>query len=176
MAGVDREAPLNSIWEGSGNVICLDILRALAREPEAADALIQELRSVAGADKRLDHYVAEIGKSLQAQLKQPLKSGASDIEGQARRLPERFALALQAVQVVRHSPQPIADAFIASRLAGDHGQTFGTLPAVIEVGEIFERGRANCDEISCPKIFQAQVPPPKTFDKARKGHDSFMPQ
>ncbi len=137
-----REAPLNSIWEGSGNVICLDILRALAREPEAADALIQELRSVAGSDKRLDRYVAEIGTALATQLKQSLKGTASEIEGQARRLAERFAVALQAVQVVRHSTPPIADAFIASRLAGDHGQTFGTLPAGIELGEILERGRA----------------------------------
>jgi len=137
-----REAPLNSIWEGSGNVICLDILRALSREPEVADALVQELRCISGADKRLDSYVAEIGTSLDSQLKQSLKSGTSEIESQARRLAERFALALQAVQIVRYSPPPIAEAFIASRLGGDHGQTFGTLPAGIQLDAVLERGRA----------------------------------
>ena len=128
-----REAPLNSIWEGSGNVICLDILRALSREPEAADALVQELRSVFGADKRLDRYVAQIGTDLEEQLKQSLKIGMSEIEGQARRLAERLALALQAVQLVRHSSPAIADAFITSRLADDRGRTFGTLPAGIDL-------------------------------------------
>jgi putative acyl-CoA dehydrogenase len=136
-----REAPLNSIWEGSGNVICLDILRALSREREVADALVQELRCISGADKRLDGYVAEIGTSLESQLKQSLKSGTSEIESQARRLAERFALALQAVQMVRHSPPPLAEAFIASRLGGDHSQTFGTLPAGIQLDAILERGR-----------------------------------
>jgi len=137
-----REAPLNSIWEGSGNVICLDILRALSREPDAADALVEELRCVYGADKRLDGYVAEIGTSLESQLKHSLKSGTSEIEGQARRLAERFALALQAVQVVRYSPPRIAEIFIASRLGDNHGQTFGTLPAGIQLEAILERGRA----------------------------------
>ena len=137
-----REAPLNSIWEGSGNVICLDILRALSREPEVADALVQELHSIAGADKRVDDYVAEIGISLESQLKQSLKGETSQIEGQARRLAERFALALQAAQMVRHSPPPIAEAFIASRLGGDHGKTFGTLPAGIQLDAILERGQA----------------------------------
>jgi len=86
--------------------------------------------------------VAEIGTSLESQLKQSLKSATSQIEGQARRLAERFGLALQAVQMVRHSPPPVAEAFIASRLVGDHGQTFGTLPAGIQLDAILERGRA----------------------------------
>jgi putative acyl-CoA dehydrogenase len=134
-----REAPLNSIWEGSGNVICLDILRALSREPEAADALVQEIRSVAGTDKLMDRYVAEIGTDLEKQLKQSLKNQTTEIEGQARRLAERFALALQAVQVMRHSPPAIAEAFIASRLGGDHGQTFGTLPRGVDLETLLDR-------------------------------------
>jgi putative acyl-CoA dehydrogenase len=137
-----REAPLNSIWEGSGNVICLDILRALSREPEAADALVQEIRSIAGADKLMDRYVAEIGTDLEKQLKQSLKNQTTEIEGQARRLAERFALALQAVQVMRHSPPAIAEAFIASRLGGDHGQTFGTLPRGLDLETVLDRSGA----------------------------------
>jgi putative acyl-CoA dehydrogenase len=131
-----REAPLNSIWEGSGNVICLDILRALSREPEAAEALTRELRSAFGADKRLDHYVDETVADLETQLKISLKNGASEIEGQARRLAERLALALQAVQLARYSSPAIVEAFITARLVHDHGQTFGTLPAGIEPSSI----------------------------------------
>jgi putative acyl-CoA dehydrogenase len=123
-----REAPLNSIWEGSGNVICLDILRALAREPEPADALAEELRSASGADDRLDRYVAHLEADLRLQLKQPLKDAQAGIEGQARRLAESLALGLQAVQMVRYCPKPIADAFLSSRMVGDHGYNFGTLP------------------------------------------------
>jgi len=123
-----REAPVNSTWEGSGNVICLDILRALAREPEAADALVQELHSATRADDRVDHYVAHLEADLRLQLKQSLKDAHAGIEGQARRLAESLALGLQAVQIVRHSPKPIADAFLSSRMVGDHGYNFGTLP------------------------------------------------
>jgi putative acyl-CoA dehydrogenase len=137
-----REAPLNSIWEGSGNVICLDILRALSREPEAADALVQEIRSIAGTDKLMDRYVAEIGTELEKQLKQSLKNQATEIEGQGRRLAERFALALQAVQLMRHSPPAIAEAFIASRLGGDHGQMFGTLPRGLDLETVLDRSGA----------------------------------
>lgn len=137
-----REAPLNSIWEGSGNVICLDILRALSREPEAADALVQEMRSIVGTDQRLDHYVAETGTDLEKQLKQSAKNETSEIEGQARRVAERFALALQAVQVVRHSPPAIAEAFIVSRLGGGHGQALGTLPASLDLDAILDRSVA----------------------------------
>jgi putative acyl-CoA dehydrogenase len=133
-----REAPLYSIWEGSGNVICLDILRALRREPEAAEALLQELRITANADPRLDSYVAHVEEDVLANLKQSIKNGESlnDGEGQARWLAERLALALEAGLVVRHSPPAIADAFLAARLAGDHGQAYGTLPPGVDVAAI----------------------------------------
>ncbi|HEV3317397.1 MAG TPA: acyl-CoA dehydrogenase family protein, partial [Candidatus Angelobacter sp.] len=91
-----REAPLNSIWEGSGNVICLDILRALAKEPASLDALISEIRLATGADSRLNAFIADVESSL-------VKGrNGSDSEGQARQLAEKLALALQASLLVRH--------------------------------------------------------------------------
>ncbi len=131
-----REAPLYSIWEGSGNVICLDILRALAKEPEAADALIEELKSGAGHDARLDGYLAGVQSDLASQLKHSLKNGGGEAESQARCLAERLALALQAVLMLRHDSPACADAFVSSRLAGDRGATFGTLPPSADIGEV----------------------------------------
>lgn len=124
-----REAPLYGIWEGSGNVICLDILRALAREPATVDAVLQELRSARGGDSRLDAYLAQTESDLTACLKQGLRNGGGEAELQARRLAERLALALQGSLMARHSPTAMSEAFILSRLHGDHGQNFGTLPA-----------------------------------------------
>ena len=106
-----REAPLNSIWEGSGNVNALDVLRALAREPAAVEAFQAEVGLARGADPRLDAAADRLGKDLVA----------AD-EGSARRLVESMALVLQGSLLVRHSPAYVADAFCASRLAGDHGQ------------------------------------------------------
>jgi putative acyl-CoA dehydrogenase len=131
-----REAPLYSIWEGSGNVICLDILRALAREPDAAEALMRELKSGAGQDARLDRYVSGVESDLGAHFKHSLKNGGGESEGQARRLAERLALALQAVLLTRHSPGACAEAFVTSRLEGNHGYAFGTLPESVEVAGI----------------------------------------
>jgi putative acyl-CoA dehydrogenase len=113
-----REAPLNSIWEGSGNVICLDVLRALAREPGTWDALIAELRLAAGVDPRLDAAVRALERD---------RVPAADVEADARRFVERLALALQGSLLVRHAPAALADAFVASRLAGDGGRALGTL-------------------------------------------------
>ncbi len=141
-----REAPLYSIWEGAGNVICLDILRALAREPEAADALLHELEADAGADPKLVSYVVALEADLVAERKQTLKNGSGENESQARRLAERLALALQAVLVLRHSAPAVADAFIASRLAGDHGQTFGTLS-----------GKTDMDSILAPVVAGLEI-------------------
>jgi putative acyl-CoA dehydrogenase len=131
-----REAPLYSIWEGAGNVICLDILRALTREPEAADALLNELKQAVGADPKLTNFIAAVETDLAAQRKQTLKNGSGENEAQARRLAERLALALQAALLARNSPPAIADAFIASRLAGDHGQTLGTLSSKADFDSI----------------------------------------
>src|SRR3954468_10536063 len=113
-----REAPLNSVWEGSGNVICLDVLRALGKEPQARDALLAELRLARGADRRLDAALDE----TEARLARP-------DEGGARRLVESLATALQASLLVRHAPSAVADAYCATRLTGDHGYSFGTLPS-----------------------------------------------
>jgi putative acyl-CoA dehydrogenase len=113
-----REAPVNGIWEGSGNVLCLDILRTIARTPDALAAYVGELKAAAGADRRLDTYVGALEKSL--------KPGALD-EAEARSIVERLALAWQAALLVQHAPHPVADAFCASRLAGTGGRTLGTL-------------------------------------------------
>jgi putative acyl-CoA dehydrogenase len=131
-----REAPLYSIWEGSGNVICLDVLRALAKDPATVEALVHELRSASGADRRLDSYMMQVESDLTAQIKRSSQNGGGEVEGQARRLTERLALALQALLIVRHSSAVMADAFIASRLCGDHGNVFGTLPSSVDVASI----------------------------------------
>ncbi|MFJ8601114.1 acyl-CoA dehydrogenase family protein [Streptomyces shenzhenensis] len=123
-----REAPLLSLWEGSGNVNALDVLRALGREPGAADALFAELALARGADARLDAAVARLGD----------RWAGTDQVG-ARRLVEAMALALQASLLVRYAPAAVADAFCASRLAGDWGHAFGTLPAGSGLDAILER-------------------------------------
>jgi putative acyl-CoA dehydrogenase len=122
-----REAPLYSIWEGSGNVMCLDVLRALTKDPATLEALLAELQSTASADKRLDDYVAAIQEKLSA--KATNNAPHSTLDYAARELTEKLALALQASLVIRHSSPAVADAFIASRIAGQHGSAFGTLPA-----------------------------------------------
>jgi putative acyl-CoA dehydrogenase len=122
-----REAPLYSIWEGSGNVMCLDVLRALAKDPATVEALLAELQSTTGADQRLDVYVEGIGARL---------ATAADDKCAARDLTEKLALAVQASLMVRYSTPTMAEAFISSRLAGQHGQAFGTLPEEVDVKEI----------------------------------------
>jgi putative acyl-CoA dehydrogenase len=114
-----REMPLSSIWEGSGNVISLDVLRAMARQPASVDAFFSEVGEAAGTDTRLDAFVG----NLRADLTNP-----EDLEARARRVVERMALALQGSLLVRHGDPAVADAFCASRLAGDAGHAFGTLP------------------------------------------------
>ena len=127
-----REAPLNSIWEGSGNVICLDVLRAMARGPEAAEAFFAEVGRAGGTDARLDGFVAALQKEL---------ADGRSVETRARRLVERMALALEGALLVRHGDAAVAEAFLASRLTGDHGLAFGTLPPGIDVARIIERAR-----------------------------------
>ncbi|MGW3988826.1 acyl-CoA dehydrogenase family protein [Streptomyces sp. NPDC004830] len=123
-----REAPLLSIWEGSGNVNALDVLRALGREPGTADALFGELTLARGADARLDAAVAR--------LKQQLTEATQTT---ARRLVEDMALALQGSLLVRHAPPAVADAFCATRLGGDWGHAFGTLPEGAALDAVVER-------------------------------------
>ncbi|MFN7151206.1 MAG: acyl-CoA dehydrogenase family protein, partial [Microthrixaceae bacterium] len=127
-----RQSPLNGVWEGSGNVICLDVLRAVAREPRSLDAYWEEVSLAAGADARLDAASA----ALRSELADP-----SDIEAQARTLVERLALVFQASLLVRHAPTAVADAFCASRLGDRSGRAFGTLPSGLDLDPIIERAR-----------------------------------
>ncbi len=122
---VYRQQPVQSIWEGSGNVVCLDVLRALEREPESAPALLDEI-ALAG-DRRLTAYAE--------------RALAGAEEARARLLVERLALALQASLLVRHAPAAVAEAFVASRLDGEGGLAYGTLPPSADRGSIFERHR-----------------------------------
>jgi putative acyl-CoA dehydrogenase len=127
-----RESPLNSVWEGAGNVQALDVLRALRREPEALDAYLVEIGKARGADHRLDAAV----KGLLTEL-----GDLEGVEGRARRLAERLALVLQGALLVRFAPPEVADAFCAARLGGDGGAAFGTLPSTPDLAAIVERAR-----------------------------------
>ena len=125
-----REAPLNSIWEGSGNVNSLDVLRAMAKTPESLDAFWAEVELAAGADARLDAWVADTKAAF---------SDFETIEFRARHVVEKMALALQGSLLVRNSPPAVADAFCASRLGGHHGRSYGTLPPGVDVAQIIAR-------------------------------------
>lgn len=114
-----RESPLNSIWEGSGNVICLDVLRAIAKDPGALDAVMAEIEAARGGDRRLDAAIVD----LKAEL-----ADTHHLEGRARLLTERLALALQGSLLVRHSIPEVADVFCATRLQAGGGRCYGTLP------------------------------------------------
>ncbi len=126
-----RESPLNSIWEGSGNVQCLDVLRAMVKSPASVDAFFNEVLEGAGAEPRLDGYVAE--------LREEIPGDVETIQERARRVVERMAIALQASLLVRYGDEAVADAFCASRLSGDWGHAFGTLPSGTDFGRIIER-------------------------------------
>ena len=125
-----RESPLASIWEGSGNVQCLDVLRAMARNPASVDAYFAEVDEAADAEPRLDSYAASVRDEL---------TDLEQIEARARRVVERMALALQGSLLVRYGDPAVADAFCASRLAGEWSGAFGTLPAGTDFGAIIER-------------------------------------
>jgi putative acyl-CoA dehydrogenase len=125
-----REAPLASIWEGSGNVMALDVLRALVRTPEALDAFLAEVDEAAGADRRLDAFVAATRDEL---------ADPDAFEARARRVVERMALCLQGSLLARHASPAVADAFCAARLAGDAGLNYGTLPPGVDAKAIVER-------------------------------------
>jgi putative acyl-CoA dehydrogenase len=125
-----RESPLMSIWEGSGNVAALDTLRALARQPESLEAFFDEVELAAGADARLDDAVGRVRKEL---------TSLDDIEYRARRLVEQLALVFQGSLLVRHAPTAVADAFCGSRLGGDWGIAFGTLPVGVDTTMLIER-------------------------------------
>ncbi|WP_426280800.1 acyl-CoA dehydrogenase family protein [Lysobacter soli] len=126
-----RQAPLNSIWEGSGNIQCLDVLRALQREPHTGRALLAELEAAQNVDPDLDTEIAEL---------RPVLEGLTvPDEVEARRWVEALALALQASLLLRND-SPMAAAFCSTRIAGDHGNAYGTLPRDFELGSLIGRG------------------------------------
>jgi putative acyl-CoA dehydrogenase len=129
-----REAPLASIWEGSGNVMSLDVLRALVKSPRSLEVFRGELREAQGADARLDAHVAKLERQF---------SDPATLEVRARRIVENMALALQGSLLVRHGAPAVADAFCASRLGDDGGLEYGTLPAGTDFEAILERGRVD---------------------------------
>lgn len=132
-----RDSPLNSIWEGSGNVMALDVLRTFAKEPESFEAVMAEVELASGADSRLDRHIDGARAGVPA-----LASGEErDAQYLARRIVGGLGLLLQASLVVRHSPSAVAEAFLASRLAYETDRTLGTLPVGIDCQAIVERHR-----------------------------------
>ncbi len=125
-----REAPLNGIWEGAGNVNALDVLRALDREPDGLDALSVQIEAARGADARLDRAWDRLRAELPRVAADPFV---------ARRVVERLALVMQGSLLVRYAPPAVADAFCASRVAGDGGLAFGTLPSGVDIAGILDR-------------------------------------
>ena len=125
-----REAPVNAIWEGSGNVQCLDVLRAMTKTPAVVDAYFAEVRQARGAHAVLDRFVAALATDL---------GDSGDVEYRARDLVDRLALALQASLLVRHAPSFVSDAFCHSRLGQTGQHNYGTLPRGVDVTAIIER-------------------------------------
>jgi putative acyl-CoA dehydrogenase len=125
-----REAPLVSIWEGSGNVAALDTLRAMVRQPESIEAFFAELELAGGADARYDDAVSLLRKEF---------SDLDDLEYRARRVVEQMALALQGSLLLRYGSPAVSDAFCASRLSRDWGVAFGTLPTGLDTRTILDR-------------------------------------
>ncbi len=125
-----RESPLNSIWEGSGNIMCLDVLRALGREPRNLQALEELLAPARGHDARYDRFVEALGRDL---------ADAADGELRARDLTQRLALAVQAALFLAHGPAASCEAFLASRLAAGAPAAFGTLPRGIDTQALMAR-------------------------------------
>ncbi len=130
LARLYREAPLLSIWEGSGNVAALDALRAMAREPHTVEAYFAEVEQAAGVDSRYDDALGRLKKEL---------SSPDDLELRARRVVEQLALVLQGSLLLRHAPTAVADAFCASRLDRDWGHAFGTLPPGLDLDAVLAR-------------------------------------
>ena len=128
-----REAPLTSIWEGSGNVQCLDVLRAMVKNPDSVEAFFAEVGEGAGTSRGSTPTSSELRERPRRH-----RPGSSH----APALVERMALALQGSLLVRFGDEAVADAFCASRLAGDWGHAFGTLPAGTDFDRIIDRHRA----------------------------------
>ena len=129
-----RDIPVNSVWEGSGNVQCLDVLRSMQKEPKSIEAVFNELDSAKGANDFFDNFVLNLKDEY---------SNTNNLEFRARRIVEKFALALQASILLKTAPDFVAEAFCLSRLADNNYLNFGTLPVGVQVEKIIERSRPN---------------------------------
>jgi putative acyl-CoA dehydrogenase len=125
-----REAPLNGIWEGSGNVICLDVLRAIKKEPACLELLFEEIERAKGQDPYLDRSIEELKKEF---------TDENNLEHRARRITEHLALLLQGSLLVQHTPPAIYHSFCRSRLEGDWGYSLGTLDSGVDIAAILTR-------------------------------------
>lgn len=131
-----RESPVNAIWEGSGNVQCLDVLRAMQKTPDVVQAFFGEVVQARGGHAQLDRYVADLQRAF---------TDLADLEYRARDLVGRMALAVQATLLVQHAPSVVADAFCASRLSGDSHHHYGTLPRGVDCAALIARATPQCD-------------------------------
>ncbi len=131
-----RESPVNAIWEGSGNVQCLDVLRAMHKTPDVVQAFFSELARARGGHALLDRYVADLQRAF---------TDLSDLEYRARDVVGRMALAVQAALLVQHAPSVVSDAFCASRLGGDNQHHYGTLPRGVDCAAIIARATPQRD-------------------------------
>ncbi len=127
-----RESPLNAIWEGSGNVICLDLLRAISREPEAWEQLVAVLKRAEGQHRLYDLYLERLLTRIRRK---------ADLELEARFIVEQLALVLQAALLLEQAPAAIAAAFCTTRLGGEGGRLFGAIPAQVDFDDLAEHGR-----------------------------------
>jgi putative acyl-CoA dehydrogenase len=129
-ARIYREMPVNSIWEGSGNVMCLDVLRALGKNQRTADALMAELAPAQGRNAHFDAHLLRLSAVMR---------GTEDLQSRARSLTHDLVLAVQAALLLQHAPEPIAQAFCASRLGREWGGGFGTLPHTTDFDTLLNR-------------------------------------
>jgi putative acyl-CoA dehydrogenase len=125
-----RESPVNAIWEGSGNVQCLDVLRAMQKTPAVVEAFFREVDRARGANGALDAWVTALKREF---------SERGDMDYRARSVVDRMALAIQAALLVQHGPAAVADAFCASRLADGGHRNYGTLPRGVDCAAIIRR-------------------------------------
>ncbi len=132
-----RDVPVNSIWEGSGNVQCLDVLRSMSKEPRSVEALLNEIKSASGANINFDNFIRAVEKEL---------LNINDLEFRARGVVERLALALQASALLKNAPSFVGDAFCNSRLSENNSLNFGALPVGTNVGEIINRSLPRTEE------------------------------
>jgi putative acyl-CoA dehydrogenase len=133
-----RDSPLASIWEGSGNVAALDVLRAMAKEPEGLPAFLAECELARGGNARFDEQLNRLTERLGGLIEPDADPEFSDAQFSARRVVEELAVTLQASLLVRNAPPAVADAFCAARL-GDGGRVYGTLPRGVDAKTIVER-------------------------------------